>query len=498
MNGEREQLSSPQPQGPRPHLLELRGIRKSFGLVRAVRGADFSLAAGEVHALVGENGAGKSTLMHIAAGLVPPDAGTVHVDGREVRLRSPRAARELGIGMVHQHFTSIGGLTVGENLALAVGRLDPSQGSGGAGWTAGRIETRLAEGINLQSPVHSLSVAQRQRLEILKALATGARVLLLDEPTALLTPAEVEELQGLVRDFVRSGGAVALITHKLREVLGTSDRVTVLRRGIVTLRGMTAEQTEQSLAQAMIGVEGVASSKERLAKSEERRGGDSRVEIGEIALRAGELIGVAAVEGNGHRELLRTIAGLDQFPGVRVTGSVAIVPEDRTAEGLIGELSLTENMVLGLAADPRWARGARLDWNAARRRTAELIEAFDIVAPGPEARAGTLSGGNQQKLLLARALERQPSVLVMENPTRGLDVRTTEEMHRRLRGAALAGVTVLVHSTDLDEVLALADRVLVVHRRGVREAPRAADRQAVGEMMLGVEPRQRSTVNGQR
>ena len=479
-------------------LLELRGIRKSFGPVRAVRGADFSLAAGEVHALVGENGAGKSTLMHIAGGMVPPDAGTIHVDGREVRLHSPRDARELGIGMVHQHFTSIAGLTVGENLALAAGRLDPSRDSGGTGWTAGGVGARLMAGLPPNALVSGLSVAQRQRLEILKALATGARILLLDEPTALLTPAEVEELHGLIREFAGSGGAVALITHKLREVLGTSDRVTVLRRGIVTLRGATAEQTEQSLAQAMIGVEGVASSDER--------GGEQRdplaalgvtVEIGEIELRAGELVGVAAVEGNGHRELLRAIAGLGELPGVRVTGAVALVPEDRTAEGLIGELSLAENLVLGLGTDPRWARGTRLDWSAARQRTTELIETFAIVAPGPDARAGTLSGGNQQKLLLARALERQPAVLVMENPTRGLDVRTTEEMHRRLRAAASAGVMVIVHSTDLDEVLALADRVLVVHRRRVAEAPRGADRRLVGEMMLGVEPRQRSTVNGQ-
>jgi ABC-type uncharacterized transport system ATPase subunit len=505
VSGEREHPPSPQHPAPRSPLLELRGIRKSFGPVRAVRGADFSLAAGEVHALVGENGAGKSTLMHIAAGMVLPDAGTIHVDGREARFHSPRDARELGIGMVHQHFTSIPGLTVGENLALAVGRLDPSPGSGGTGWTAGQIESRLAEGIDPRSPVHSLSVAQRQRLEILKALATGARILLLDEPTALLTPAEVDELQGLIRDFAASGGAVALITHKLREVLGASDRVTVLRRGIVTLRGAIEDQTEQSLAQAMIGVEGAASSEEGVAKSEEgvakseeRSAGESPVEIGEIALRAGELVGVAAVEGNGHRELLRAIAGLEQSPGVRVKGTVALVPEDRTAEGLIGALSLTENLVLGLGGDPRWAKGARLDWSAARQRATELIEAFAIVAPGPDARAGTLSGGNQQKLLLARALERQPAVLVMENPTRGLDVRTTDDMHRRLRGAASAGVTVIVHSTDLDEVLTLADRVLVVHRKEVREAPRGADRLVVGGMMLGVEPRQRSTVNGQR
>jgi simple sugar transport system ATP-binding protein len=457
--------------------------------VRAVRGADFSLAAGEVHALVGENGAGKSTLMHIAAGMVPPDAGTIQVDGRDVRFHSPRDARELGIGMVHQHFTSIPGLTVGENLSLAAGRLD--------GWTAGGLGARLLAELPANALVSGLSVAQRQRLEILKALATGARILLLDEPTALLTPAEVNELQGLIRDFAASGGAVALITHKLREVLGASDRVTVLRRGMVTLRGATGDQTESSLAQAMIGVEGVASSEARVAKREARGDGASRVEIGEITLRAGELVGVAAVEGNGHRELLRAIAGLEESAGVRVRGTVALVPEDRTTEGLIGALSLTENLVLGLSRDPRWARGGRLDWSAARRRITELIEAFAIVAPGPDARAGTLSGGNQQKLLLARALEGQPAVLVMENPTRGLDVRTTGEMHRRLRGAASAGVTVIVHSTDLDEILALADRVLVVHRKEVREAPRGADRRQVGDMMLGVEPRQRSPVNGQ-
>lgn len=490
MSGEREhQHPASSIQHPLTPLLELRSIRKSFGLVRAVRGADFSLAAGEVHALVGENGAGKSTLMHVAAGMVPPDDGTIRVEGREVRLHSPRDARALGIGLVHQHFTSIGGLTVGENVALAVGRL--------GSWTAGMIGTRLAEGLDLGARVNSLSVAQRQRLEILKALATGARILLLDEPTALLTQAEVEELYDLIGDFVKSGGAVALITHKLREVLDASDRVTVLRRGIVTLRGPTAEQTEQSLAQAMIGSDEGVNSVEGVATSDERRDGESRVGIGRIELHGGELVGVAAVEGNGHRELLRAIAGLGEFSGVRVTGTVAFVPEDRTAEGLIGGLSLTENLVLGLGADPRWAKGTLLDWQAARARTVELIEAFDIVAPSPEARAGTLSGGNQQKLMLARALEQRPAVLVMENPTRGLDVRTTGEMHRQLRMAASAGVTVIVHSTDLDEVLLLADRLLVVHRGKVLEVPRGADRRAVGELMLGVEPRQRSTVNGQ-
>jgi simple sugar transport system ATP-binding protein len=441
------------------------------------------LASGEVHALVGENGAGKSTLMHIAYGMMAPDAGSIFVAGREVKLGSPRDARALSIGMVHQHFTSIGALSVRENIALGAG----GWGLGAGKTTSPTVTARLMNGLRLDALVRDLTVAQRQRLEILKALATGAEILLLDEPTAVLAPAEVDELFALVREFVGAGGAVALITHKLQEVLAVSDRVTVLRRGTVTLSGATREQTDRSLAQAMIGDEGVA-------KSEERSGRDPfallgvTVQINTINLRSGELVGVAAVEGNGHREMLRAIAGLGAFPGVRVTGLVAFVPEDRTTEGLIPAMSITENMVLGLGDDPRWARGTRLDWRAARARTAELIEGFDIVAPGPDVPAGTLSGGNQQKIVFARALERRPALLVLENPTRGLDVRATAEMHRRLREAARAGVTVIVYSTDLDEVLELAERVLVVWKGEVREAARGADRRDVGEMMLGLTP----------
>jgi len=475
-------------------LLELRNIRKSFGPVRAVRGADFALAPGEVHALVGENGAGKSTLMHIAYGMMAPDAGSIFVDGREVKLGSPRDARALSIGMVHQHFTSIGGLTVGENIALGVGRW----GLGVGELPSAGVYERLKAGLSPEALVRDLTVAQRQRLEILKALATGAKMLLLDEPTAVLAPPEVDELFALVREFVGAGGAVALITHKLQEVLAASDRVTVLRRGIVTLSGATREQTDRSLAQAMIGQNQVAGSRQQATGEGRGAPGAVTVRINELELRGGELVGVAAVEGNGHREMLRAIAGLGAFPGVQVTGPVAFVPEDRTTEGLIPAMSITENMVLGLGDDPRWACGTRLDWRAARARTAELIEGFDIVAPGPDVPAGALSGGNQQKIVLARALERHPALLVLENPTRGLDVRTTAEMHRRLREASRAGVTVIVYSTDLDEVLELAERVLVVWKGEVREAARGAGRRDVGEMMLGVEQRQRSTVNGQR
>lgn len=479
-------------------LLELRGISKSFGSVQALRGADFTLAPGEVHALLGENGAGKSTLMHIAYGLLSPDRGTILIGGRAVAFHSPRDARDAGLGMVHQHFTSIGPLSVEENIRLAVGRTregaDRRIGGGAAGWSAEELRRGLEPGAR----VESLSVALRQRLEIVKALAAGAQVLLLDEPTAVLAPREIDELLALLRRFVRDGGAVALITHKLPEVLAVADRVTVLRNGAVTLTGAVAEHTAESLAKAMIGEanrRGVVTAAEGPADSEPPsfRKPDVAtvlVRIGDIAIHGGELIGIAAIEGNGQRELLRGIAGVGSHPEaegqVTVDGPVAFVPEDRTNEGLIPLMSLTENVVLGLPEDSHWSRGWRLDWAGARAHTAWLIWTYGIRAPGPDVPAGTLSGGNQQKLILARALAGGPRILVAENPTRGLDVRATAELHERLRAAAQAGVAVFLYSTDLDEVLELGQRVLVVHAGQVREAPHGAGRGEVGEMMLGL------------
>lgn len=462
--------------------LDLAGISKIFGSVQALRGADFVLAPGEVHALLGENGAGKSTLMHIADGMLRPDAGTIRINGQAVVLRSPRGARARGIGMVHQHFTSIGGLTVAENLALALGPAGP---------TPAPVPGRLREGLDPDALVEQLPVALRQRLEIVKALATGARALLLDEPTALLAPSEVEELLGFVREFVRDGGSVALITHKLPEVFAAADRVTVLRQGMVTHAGPLAGETEASLAAAMIGPARASGEAKTAPAREGQRGGPTgrpAVRIGDLAIHRGELVGVVAVEGNGQRELLRAIAGLGGPAAgrVQVEGAVAFVPEDRTSEGLIPTLTVTQNVVLGLQDDPRWARGIRLDWQAARRCTRELIEQFDIRAAGPDAMAGTLSGGNQQKLILARALQRGPRVLVAENPTRGLDIRATEAVHRRLRDAAGRGVAIICYSTDLDEVLELAERIVVVHRGQVIEAPRAVGRRRVGDLMLGL------------
>ena len=464
--------------GERGPVLELRSICKSYGPVQALRGADFTLVPGEVHALVGENGAGKSTLLHIAYGMIVPDAGVIRVRGRETIVRSARAARALGIGMVHQHFTSIGALTVAENLALAVGRTD--------GRADGRTESDLGVKLMARLPgkarVESLSVALRQQLEIVKALAIGARILLLDEPSAVLAPSEADALLALIREFVDGGGAAALITHKLREVFVAADRVTVLRQGTVRFSGEVDGQTEETLAVAMIGqtVERSATGA-RQVPPPPSESAPVVAHFGGIPLRAGELVGIAAVEGNGQRELLRSIALDDSAPS-----SVALVPEDRTTEGLIPDLSITENMVLGLDQDTRWARGRRLDWAHARSRTAELIETFRIRADGPDAAVRTLSGGNQQKVVLARALERRPTILIAENPTRGLDIRATAFVHEQIRTAARAGVLVLVYSSDLDEVLELGHRVRVVHAGRVAGAPRGADRRVVGEMMLGV------------
>ncbi len=515
-----------------PPALALRAIHKRFGSVQALRGADFTLMPGELHALLGENGAGKTTLMHVAYGLLRPDGGTIEVDGKARAIPSPRAARRLGIGMVHQHFTSVPALSVAENVALA------------AGWPVrpgplgGRVRA-LAEQVGLpldpDAPAGRLSVALKQRLEIVKALATGVRILLLDEPTAVLAPGEADEVLRVVRGFTARGGAAVLITHKLDEALAAADRVTVLRQGRVVFEGMVAGETRGSLVDAMIGeamlggarpargvyaepVRGIhpEPSERALGESVEEVGqdaagsGESPISTGPVlvrleelevprdsgygiavrgvtlGIRAGEIVGIAGVEGNGQRELLRAVAGrLQPLRGRReVAGPVGFIPEDRTTEGLIPTLSLTENVVLGSRADDPWVRRGRLDWRVARARTATLLEEYGVAAPGPDVPAAALSGGNQQKVVLARELARHPRVVVAENPTRGLDVRAAAAIHDRLRAAAAGGAAVLVNSSDLDEVLALAGRILVAARGRLLDVPAGATRAEIGELMV--------------
>ena len=478
-----------------PPLLELTAISKRFGVVEALRAVDFSLQEGEIHALLGENGAGKSTLMRVAYGLERPDAGTISVRGIPQRLRGPVDARRIGIGMVHQHFTSIPRLTVLENVALT------------AGWSVrpGRARERIRNlghrtGLMLDPDlaVEYLSAGLKQRLEVVKALAGDARVLLLDEPSSVLSPGEASSLLAVVSKFREEGISTVLITHKLGEALAIADRVTVLRRGVVVHSGRAATETAESLAMHLLGEAPPGSS----GRSGGRPGAE-RVRVRDLALprlgsgtglfeatfsaHAGEIVGIAAVEGNGQRELLRAIAGVARptAGSLTVTPPLSFIPEDRTGEGLVADFSLSENLVLSQGASAPWINGPWVDWQRAARRTEELISGFAIRATGQDAPAHSLSGGNQQRLLIAMALERRPTVLVAENPTRGLDIRGTVEVLHRLREAARQGVAVIVYLADLDELLELADRVLVVANGMVSEAPAGATRDQIGRRMLG-------------
>jgi simple sugar transport system ATP-binding protein len=484
-----------------PPVLELIGVHKRFGSVQALRGADFALGAGEVQALLGENGAGKTTLMHIAYGLVRPDAGEIRVNGIGHHVASPRAARRLGIGMVHQHFTAIPALSVAENIALA------------GGWSghptdlcrrARSLSEKLGLPLDPDQKAGRLSAAVKQRLEIVKALAADARILLLDEPTAALAPAEADELVNVIRRFAASGGSAVLITHKLDEALRAADRVTVLRQGSVTYSGPPASQTVESLARAMIGpgpvlplvsariaqapaapVGKVLVRLDALEVSRESGYGIAVRHAG-MTIHSGEIVGIAAVDGNGQRELLRAVAGriMPLRGRLEVARPIGFIPEDRTSEGLIPDLSLTENVSLGMDETSPWVRRGHVRWRDAQARTAELLREYDIVATGPSAKAASLSGGNQQKLIVARELAHDPAVIVAENPTRGLDVSAAAAIHGRLRDAAKAGAALLVHSTDLDEVLHLAHRVIVMARGVLTEVPFGTSRSDVGSLML--------------
>lgn len=440
--------------------LSIRGLAKRFGPVAALAGVDLEVRGGSVHALLGENGAGKSTLMHVVDGLLRPDAGTMTLDGVPFAPRSAVEARAAGIGMVHQHFTTIPALRVWENIALAAG-WDPRDGRARA---ATRLEARGVV-LPLDRPAGELSVGGRQQLELQKALAAEPRILLLDEPTGVLTPPEVERLFTTVRAFTAAGGAVVLITHKLDEALERADAITVLRRGSVagSWMGRAALPDRTDLLRAMLG-DRPSAAIPRAAPSP----GAVIAEVSRLTLRAGEVIGIAGIEGNGQRELLRSF------------GAGAFIAEDRTTEGTIAEFTLTENLALRPATP-----GVRtIDWSALRHEAVAAIEGYAIKAESPEVPVGTLSGGNQQKVVVARALAGAPALVVAENPARGLDVRAAEEIFQRLRAAAAAGAAVLFSSTDLDEILVWADRVFVIVEGELRVPPPGADRSAIGALMV--------------
>lgn len=489
---------------PRMPALRLTGICKRFGPTVALDGASITVREGTVHALLGENGAGKTTLMRVAFGMVPPDAGTIALHGAVVRFSAPGAAIRAGMGMVHQHYSLVPSMTAAENLVLGGGAVP--------GWRFDRAaaESRVRElsrqaglPIDPATRVDSLPVSAQQRLEILKALARDARVLILDEPTAVLAPAEARELVAWLRRYVARGNAAVLITHRLREALGVADDVTVLRRGATTLAAPAAGLSLDDVTAAMLGEAEAREQREgptaRVARGPAGEGAapsgpiaalhgvSAHAEAERLPLRdatmavhGGELLGVAAIEGAGQHALLRVLAGrLTPSSGVVTRpASIAFIPEDRLRDAIAPELSLTENVALRGAG----ARRGIERWTAWRARTAALLAAYDVRADGAAAPARALSGGNQQKLVLARELSDEPALVVAENPTRGLDVRAAAAVHERLRNAARRGAAVVLYSSDLDEVLELATRVVVVH--GGRVLDVALERDRVGRAML--------------
>ncbi len=470
--------------------LELLDISRRFGNVVALRDAQLQVRAGTVHAVLGENGAGKTTLMRVAFGLVAPDSGRILRAGRQLTIRNPTDALQAGIGMVHQHFTLVPAMTVAENVALGMaGRFSARQ----ARDRVIELGERTGLPVAPDDRVEVLPVGAQQRVEILKAVARDVEVLVLDEPTAVLAPDEVEELLAWIRRFATGTRAVVLITHKLREALSVADDVTVLRAGRTVYQSAAAATTQDMLVTAMLGsTPGNTSAPPAQAPPDspvvlQLRGVNVRAATGpglhdvSFSARAGELLGIAAVEGSGQAELLRVLAGrLHAESGtVQRPQECAFIAEDRHRDGAVLDFTLVENVALrGLGS----ARGL-LDWGALERRTTALMGTFDVRAPGAATPIGALSGGNQQKLILARELEPLPSVVVAENPTRGLDVQATSEVHRRLRAAAAAGAAVVVYSSDVDEVLDLASRVVVMHNGRLLEVPN--DRVTVGRAMLG-------------
>ncbi|HET6351916.1 MAG TPA: ABC transporter ATP-binding protein [Coriobacteriia bacterium] len=473
--------------------LELRRITKRFPGVLANDDVSVAVGAGEVVALLGENGAGKSTLMNVAYGLLGKDEGEILVDGQPVSIVGPADAIALRIGMVHQHFMLVEPLTVTENIVLGG---EPTTGVGGVIDRAAarkrvvELSERYGLKVDPDARVMDLSVGRQQRVEILKALYRDARILILDEPTAVLTPQEVRELFEIVRGLVSEGLAVVIITHKLDEVMAFADRIVVMRLGRVVGETTPSECSEESLAKMMVGREVVlrvdkapSSPKEVVLEVDGLKVLDDRkleaVREVSFQVRGGEIVGIAGVDGNGQREIVEAIMGLRRPVGgtVRLRGSdithastratiahgVSHVPEDRHRRGLVLDFDLVENLALGDHRRPPFSKAGILDRKYLERIAAERIAAYDVRTPSAHVAAANLSGGNQQKLVLARELGRDPNLLIAAQPTRGLDVGAIEFVHRQILAERDAGKAVLLVSMELEEVMSLSDRILVVY-----------------------------------
>lgn len=503
--------------------IAMRGITKRFGPVIANDRVEFEAAWGQVHALVGENGAGKSTLMSILAGLYRPDNGTVEIDGKPARLRSPRDAIEQGVGMVYQHFMLVEPFTVAENVVLG-------ERVSGVALGLPRVERTLTElsqtyglGVDPTARIWQLSVGEQQRVEILRLLYLGARILVFDEPTAVLTPQEARALLRTLRDLAAQDFAVIFISHKLVEVLDVADQISILRRGRIVASTTPAETDRRTLARLMVGRELAALVEHPAEEPHEKvtpretvlalQGLGALGEKGLPALRdvtldvrAGETLGIAGIAGNGQTELAEVVTGLRKATTGTVTiagidrtnnsaadvarAGVAHVPEDRLATGLIGGMNISENAILRDYFQPPLSSGPFLAGPQITSFTDRLVTAQDVKTPGHWAKLRTLSGGNQQKLLMARELAGEPRLIVAVHPTRGVDIGATEAIHNALREQRTRGAATLLISEDLDELLALSDRIAVLYEgriMGILPA-NGADPEQIGLLMAGVAP----------
>jgi simple sugar transport system ATP-binding protein len=498
--------------------LELRGITKRFPGVIANDHVDLVVKAGEVHGLLGENGAGKSTLMNVLYGLYRADEGEILIDGTPLHLDDPGDAIAAGIGMVHQHFMLVPVFTVAENIVLGVehvrqlGRLDRARAS--------REVAELAERSGLpvepDAIVEDLPIGLQQRVEILKALYRDARLLILDEPTAVLTPQEADDLFDAMRAFTAEGRSVIFISHKLREHREIADRISVLRRGKIVGTADPRTASEQDLANLMVGrpvelvVDKPAARPQEPVLSVQGLRVDNAIGTPvvhdlDLEIRRGEIVAVAGVEGNGQTPLVRAVTGLEDIADGRITvagrdvggatrkqvlrDGVGHVPEDRNKEGLVADFTVAENLVLNLWDAEPYAKRGTLQFAAINAHAQDLVGAFDIRTPSVTTPAGTLSGGNQQKVVVAREFDRPIDLLVAAQPTRGVDVGSIEYIHAQLVAKRDAGTAVLLVSSELDEVLALADRVAVMyHGRLVGPFDMPISKEAVGRMMAGADP----------
>ncbi len=493
------------------NIIEMRGITKRFGAVLANQNINLAIPANTIHAIVGENGAGKSTIMKILYGFYTADAGEIVLDGQPRALRTPHDAIALGVGMVHQHFMLVPPMTVLENIVLGAepgnaARIDFKKAEA----EIGQLARTFGFNLNLNAKVEDLSVGQQQRIEVLKALYRGARILILDEPTAVLTPPEVEEFFKILRAMREQGKTIIIITHKLNEVLALSDNVTVMRDGQVVGARQTSTTDAAELARLMVGrdvllrVEKAPAQPKAVVLSVKHLKLGTALNDVSFEVRAGEIVGIAGVEGNGQTELIEVLSGLQHAASGKLTLAgqelnklsaragkelgIGHIPEDRHRRGLLLDFDLADNAILGTHYRAPAANAfGLLDDDAIAAKAERLIRDFDVRPPNAALPARALSGGNQQKLIIGREFDLQPKLLLVSQPTRGVDIGAIEFIHRKLIGLRDAGAAILLVSAELEEVLSLSDRVLVMYQgRIVGEVdPQSAAQEEIGLLMTG-------------